>query len=235
MKTIHHPELGAIQYKKSKRAKKIRITLRPFKGVVVTLPQAASYQRAEAFVEQQKAWILKQQEKVSAHENSKSYDFGQSYTTKFTTIKIIKTAEEHPYLKQKDKILYIAIPQLEDILQAHWQELIRTQIEEQLRREAKAYLIPRTYQIAKEKQINVGKVSVRKAKTRWGSCSGRNNISLSIYCMTLPDELMDYIIYHELAHVKEKNHSPAFWSHLETLLPGAGKLDKALRAYQTSI
>ena len=50
--------------------------------------------------------------------------------------------------------------------------------------------------------------------------------------MLLPDELIDYVILHELAHIKHQNHSPAFWNHLENLLPNSKKLDKALNQYQ---
>jgi predicted metal-dependent hydrolase len=147
----------------------------------------------------------------------------------------LETEKERPFLKQEKDFLGIYIPKGTDISTEAWQTLIKTQIEEQLRREAKFYLIKRTREIAADKGIGIGKVSIRITKSRWGSCSHRNDISLSAYCMTLPDELIDYIICHELAHVKEKNHSKAFWDHLEQLLPGAGKLDKDMKKYTTAV
>ena len=115
------------------------------------------------------------------------------------------------------------------------EELIKTQIEAQLKREAKSFLPKRTRDLATEKGIAIGKISVRSTKSRWGSCSHNNDISLSIYLMTLPDELIDYVICHELAHVKEKNHSKNFWAHLEQLLPGARKMDKEMKKYTTAV
>jgi predicted metal-dependent hydrolase len=235
MKTILHPSLGQLHLKKSSRAKKLRITVKPFEGVTVTIPERISFKKAQAFAEAHADWIKKQKAKMKELEAERSYDFNSEFKTKFTNIKIIATAKTQPFLKQQKDDLILGIPEEVDISSKAWQELIKTQIEEQLRREAKAYLLPRTHQIAKEKGIKINKVSTRKAKTRWGSCSGKNNISLSIYLMTLPDELIDYVIYHELAHVKEKNHSAAFWSHLEELLAGAKDLDKRMKEYSTAV
>lgn len=235
MKTILHPTLGQLHLKKSSRAKKLRITVKPFDGVIITIPESISFKKAQTFAEANADWIKKQKAKMKELEAERTYDFDAEFQTKFTTIKIISTSKEQPFLKQQKEELILAIPETADIKSKAWQELIKTQIEEQLRREAKAYLLPRTQQIAKEKGIEINKVNTRKAKTRWGSCSGKNNISLSIYLMTLPDELIDYVIYHELAHVKEKNHSAAFWAHLEDLLPGAKLLDKQLRDYSTAV
>ncbi len=235
MKTILHSSLGEVQFKKSKRAKKLRISLKPFKGIVVTIPQHITYQKAQAFLDAHVDWVKAQRAKMQKLEAEQIYDFGSEFQTKMTTIKIIATHQAEPYLQQQQEQLILGIPHKADIKSKPWQELIKTQIEEQLRREAKAYLIPRSIEIAKKHQIAINKVSTRKAKTRWGSCSSQNNISLSIYLMTLPDELIDYVIYHELAHVKEKNHSAAFWQHLEELLPGAKALDTQLKGYSTAI
>lgn len=59
-----------------------------------------------------------------------------------------------------------------------------------------------------------GRVSIRNQKSRWGSCSAQNNISLNQKLYFLPDHLRDYVLIHELAHTKEKNHSQAFWGIL---------------------
>lgn len=232
-KTIQHNELGAIHFKKSKRAKRMRMVVKPFQGVIVTLPQEVTYKQAQEFVEREQAWLKKQLAKARDLEAERTYGFGDEIPTKRTRIKIVKT-DKAPYLQQQKDVLMIYLPADEDILAMSWQNLIKQQVEAQLRREAKAYLPARTYEIAQKHNISINKVSVRKARTRWGSCSSQNNISLSIYCMQLPDELIDYIIYHELAHVKEKNHSKQFWDHLEGLLPGAKKLDKQMKDYRTA-
>jgi len=226
-----------IIYKTSTQAKHLRITVKGRDEVIVSVPKAISQKQAEAFVLKHKDWIEEKLAlaKEKAGDRPAEYTFGTAFKTKLTTLRVLETAQDRVFLKQEKEFLGIYIPKGIDISTEAWQTLIKTQIEEQLRREAKFYLQKRTREIAAEKGIGIGKVTIRMTKSRWGSCSHQNHISLSAYCMTLPDELIDYIICHELAHVKEKNHSKAFWEHLEQLLPGAGKLDKEIKKYTTAV
>ncbi|MGM0534380.1 MAG: M48 family metallopeptidase [Campylobacterota bacterium] len=73
------------------------------------------------------------------------------------------------------------------------------------------YLPARTQELAQTTGLLPQAVKVTKAKTRWGSCSGKNNINLSCYLMKLPKEVIDYVIIHELCHIVHKNHSKRFW------------------------
>jgi len=74
-------------------------------------------------------------------------------------------------------------------------------------------------------------ISFRKAKTRWGSCSSKNSISLNIGLVMLPKELSDYIIVHELAHIKEKNHSKNFWKLVQSYYPNYKVAKEKLKNY----
>lgn len=69
-------------------------------------------------------------------------------------------------------------------------------------------------------------IYVRNQSSRWGSCSSLGNISLNLRCALLPDDLFEYVLVHELCHLIEMNHSPAFWNEVERILPNY----KALRA-----
>ena len=84
---------------------------------------------------------------------------------------------------------------------------------------APTLFLDRVEKFAHQMQLFPSRVSFRKAKTRWGSCSSKNSISLNIALTALPRYLSDYIIVHELAHIKEKNHSKAFWSLVEQHYP----------------
>ena len=225
-----------ISYKSSEKARHVRITVKKDK-VIVTVPKKVSVSYAQSFVEKNMDWIRKKlsEAEKKLNKNKIIYQIGTEYKTKLTTIKILESGSDNPFLKQDKNQLGIYLPLKINIEDEIWQNLIKTQIEEQLKREAKYYLVKRTHELANQKQINIGKVTIRKTTSRWGSCSSKNDISLSAYCMTLPDELIDYIICHELAHVKEKNHSKSFWNHLEAILPGAKILDKEMNKYSTSI
>ena len=74
-------------------------------------------------------------------------------------------------------------------------------------------------------------LSVRNQRTRWGSCSAKNNISLNAKLTSLPKELMDYVILHELVHTRVKNHSKDFWSTLDNYVSNSKIIDKELKKY----
>ena len=81
--------------------------------------------------------------------------------------------------------------------------------------------------------FSYNRAGFRCQKTRWGSCSGKNNISLNVNIVFLPEELQDYVLLHELVHTKVKNHSRKFWAELDKYTEGQAKeLSKKLKKYQ---
>ena len=90
------------------------------------------------------------------------------------------------------------------------------------RAESKRKLTRRLRHLARKYGFTYNRVFIRNQKTRWGSCSSKNNISLNIETVRLPQELMDYVILHELVHTRFKNHSNGFWAELSRLV-GDGK------------
>ena len=107
--------------------------------------------------------------------------------------------------------------------------------ERALRHEAEIVLPPRLQDLAKTHGIDYASVRVKKLKSRWGSCDSHKNIVLNLYLMQLPFELIDYVLCHELAHTKHMDHSAAFWSYLDSLVPNAKKLRAQLKPYKTSL
>jgi predicted metal-dependent hydrolase len=93
-------------------------------------------------------------------------------------------------------------------------------------------LIQRCKSLAQRYNFQTGKISVRNQKTLWGSCSGENNISLNVNLSFLKQELIDYVILHEIAHIKNKNHSKKFWQDLENICPNSKILDKELKGFR---
>lgn len=109
--------------------------------------------------------------------------------------------------------------------------LTQSQLSE-LRHLAKSYLPHRTMELASELGFSYARVSCRHQKSRWGSCSHRNAISLNIELMRLPQRLRDYIIVHELTHTIHKHHQDKFWDYLEKVLPWALKLDREMKQWK---
>ena len=83
----------------------------------------------------------------------------------------------------------------------------------------------------KELGKKYGRVSIRNQKTRWGSCSKEGNLNFNYKIVHLPPELADYIIAHELCHLKEMNHSERFWTLVEKAIPDRKKAQKEFRRY----
>jgi len=97
--------------------------------------------------------------------------------------------------------------------------------------EAKRKLSRRLKYLAKKHRFTYNRAFIRNQRTRWGSCSQKNDISLNMKLVRLPDELMDYVILHELAHTRCKNHSSEFWAELDRLVGNGKGMDAQLKAY----
>jgi predicted metal-dependent hydrolase len=97
--------------------------------------------------------------------------------------------------------------------------------------EARQRIVERLHELGKLHGFAYNKVLVRSLKSRWGSCSHRNNISLNMKLIVLPKEILDYVILHELVHTRVRNHSNGFWRELDRLVGNAKELDLKLKRY----
>lgn len=117
------------------------------------------------------------------------------------------------------------------------QKMIRLSFEEEneFKNKALAYFKSRCPIIADKMGVVYGKIKVNKAKTRWGSCNAKGDLSFTYRLIFAPEELIDYVIVHELAHLKEMNHSLRFWSIVENTMPDYKERRKELRGFQNKI
>ncbi len=105
-------------------------------------------------------------------------------------------------------------------------------VTEALRKQAKAILPPRLRELAARHGFHYTRISITSARTRWGSCSNKGHINLSLYLMILPLRLSDYVLLHELCHTREMNHGTRFWTLMnEVTRQQSGTLRNELRHY----
>lgn len=100
------------------------------------------------------------------------------------------------------------------------------------KRLAEKWLKVKTQEYAHIMQLNPVSVKVNSAKTRWGSCSGKNCINYSWRLIMADERCADYVVVHELAHISEHNHSKRFWSIVEQYMPDYKEQDRALKEMQ---
>ena len=100
---------------------------------------------------------------------------------------------------------------------------------------AKRHLIGRINWLATNHGFTFNRVTIRNQRTRWGSCSRSNNISLNIKLLLLPQELIDYVILHELVHTRISNHGKSFWSELDKYVGNGKRFAARLKKYDLGV
>ncbi|HAN18347.1 MAG: hypothetical protein A2X13_04390 [Bacteroidetes bacterium GWC2_33_15] len=228
--------IGNVKFRKNSRSKAIRISIQPLKGVIVNMPLFVSYSDALRIVEKRKPWIYENLPKIKAFE--KKYTcFNEK--SEFKTRSRILNISSHNNIKFTARLtpdtIDLRYPDNSDVENQNIQKLIRTSIDWALRIEAKEFLPGRTKQLAEQLNFNYKKVFLKNNKSNWGSCSAINNINLNIHLMRLPDNLIDYVIIHELCHTIEKNHKAGFWNLMNSILGDAKSLSKELKKHSIQI
>lgn len=78
-------------------------------------------------------------------------------------------------------------------------------------------------------ELPYNRIHIRNQKSLWGSCTSEGTVNLNLNLIQLSGEMIDYVVLHELTHVRIRNHGPQFWSELSRVCPGARKIDREMR------
>ncbi len=100
---------------------------------------------------------------------------------------------------------------------------------------ARALITDRVIHFNKHYNLPLGKIAIRNQVSRWGSCSKKGNLNFNYKLLFLPAELRDYVIVHEICHVKEFNHGPNFWNLVGEVVPDHRAMNKALRKINAKV
>ena len=235
-KIIYIDKIGEVLFKHSEKARHLSISVKPFSGVKVSIPIGMSYVSAIRLVTEKNLWIQKHLAQMQEIENKQTiFDENSGYCTKHHKLNLRQGERKNISVRLSKGNINVIYPNELSHASAEVQSAIRTGIERALKIEAKEYLPGRVKNLAVKFEFNYNKLAIKNIKSRWGSCSGKNNINLSIHLMRLPEHLIDYVILHELVHTVHHNHSPRFWRVLENVTGGAKQLDKELRKHRTVI
>ncbi len=230
--TIEYPGLGCIAVTRNSRAR--RITMRCRDGrIFMTVPECATAADISRALAQCGDKLKAMQEKSTPQIIDKEF----SITTERFSLRIRENSTNCTTVTGKDGAYIIECPLSSDYSNGYVQEGLRRCIKGALRHCAKSYLPKRLHELAMKYGFRYSRCSVRDVHSRWGSCSTRGDISLSIYMMMLPGRLVDYVLLHELCHTVEMNHDTAFWELLDkcTAPACAKELRKELKGYNCRI
>lgn len=231
-KSILLEEIGECTFIKSKRSKKIRIKVEPHKPVITYFPPYISYEFAYKFLISKKEWLKKAKFKIAEIEKQKTI-FTEDTIFSTHAHKLSIKYHSKPNLKAKisGNNINICCPIGVDIEKNEVQDFIRKAIIETYRIEAKQILPQKLEELAMQHGYNYNKVFIKNLKSRWGSCSSKNNINLNLHLVRLPEHLMEYVLLHELVHTIHKNHGIEFWEKLNQHVGNAKVLQRQLRNY----
>ena len=229
---ITHHRLGEVTVSQTWRATRISISVRPPGTVRLSLPYHVPLSEAIRFLDERADWVERTRRRLA--EKYPSEPVGMPFRTRWHELQLLPGEVEKIVVRVTDDRVNVAYP-----AQMRWedelvQKAIRMGIEEAWRAEAKTILPARTCRLAEQYGLTYRSVTVRNTVSKWGSCSSRNDLSLSIHLMRLPDYLVDYIITHELCHTVYHDHGPRFHALLDRLTEGRhAELRKEMRRQQT--
>lgn len=197
-------EIGEVRFVRNNRAKNLSIRINRHGEVRVTIPRFVSRRRAEAFLDQKKEWIRAKLSEIRKQQRR------------------VRLPEPGELLQVRGRGIPIVLKKgTGNVEDAIWGILLK---------EAKSYLPGRVRELADRHGFRYRDVKIKKMTSRWGSCSGKDNINLNSWLVMLPDHLCDYVILHELVHTTCRDHSERFWRALDRVTEGSSKmLRKELR------
>lgn len=203
-----------IVIKKSKRAKHIQLRIHKTGEINLIVPLRSSIEKALNFLDEQLEWIEKKISKLAFNKNKFRYLDSRINIRSITD--------------KKDNLFSIYWFDNE-LIKSTSQEIKVEQLYDQwLFEKAKLFIPQRVHQLADKYGFVFNSVKVKRLRSRWGSCSSKKNLSFSYRLMQFDFNVIDYVIIHELCHLKEMNHSKAFWSLVRSVLPDYQNYKKTL-------
>lgn len=204
-------EAPGLVFVHSCRARSYRLTLRKDGVAAVTIPARGTERGAREFAEQQRDWLARARARQARRPRPAAvWRLGTPvlWRGEMTEIRVASTTERPKVCLAAD---VFSVPALEGDL--------RAPLEAGFARRAKIELPARAWELAAETGVDMKQVTVRNQRSRWGSCSAGGTVSLNWRLVQAPDRVRDYIIYHELMHLREMNHSDRFWARVAEVCP----------------
>ena len=205
--TLHDGRTVPVRPRRSKRARRVFLRVGPHDGLLeLVLPQRATLEEGMKFARGQTAWIAK---RLAAVGGPAPFTDGATFPLLGETITIRRDERRS------------AIPVLDGnvLVVGGREETLSARVHRWLADRAAREIEPRIRAVSPRVGREPRRVTVRDTRSRWGSCSKDGNVSLSWRLVLGPGHVLDYVIAHEMAHLRELNHGPRFWALVEKICP----------------
>ncbi len=209
-----------IEFVRMPRARRYILRIRPDGSLRVTVPRWGSQREARDFVARQRGWIVRQRERMLRQQTCSDWQHGSEIWLRGERVRLTVAGAA-------DRL---TISYGERRVDVRGGDDIRAAIELDLRRLALQVLEPRLRELAAAHGLRPGRVSIRNQRSRWGSCARAGNIALNFRLVQMPPAIRDYVLLHELMHLRQQNHSSRFWRLVEQACPAFREAERWLRS-----
>jgi predicted metal-dependent hydrolase len=218
--------LPRVEFVRMRRARRYILRLRPDGTVRVTVPRGGSRREAEAFVVRNRKWIERERLRVDVEHAPVQWLPGSEILLRGEPVRItLERAPSGCVIQYGGRRVALSAPA----------DDLRAAIESDLRQLARIELIPRLHELAGQLGLPAGAVRIRNQRSRWGSCARNGNIALNFRLVQMPPAVRDYVLIHELMHVRQQNHSRRFWRLVEAACPRFRAAERWLRTTGRSL
>jgi predicted metal-dependent hydrolase len=194
-----------VTVKRSALARRVSLRIDPVRGPVMVLPPKAKLAEAERFLLAHRIWLAERLARLP----------GKVALADGTAVPILGVPHPIRHAPNAKRGVWI-----EDgaLMVSGGSEHVGRRVTDFLKAEAKRLILPQAAELAARIGRKPGRVSVKDTRSRWGSCSSAGDLAFSWRLVLAPDWVLTYVVAHEVAHLAEMNHSPAFWAVVEGLV-----------------
>jgi predicted metal-dependent hydrolase len=208
-----------------RRARRYILRIRPDGTLRVTIPRGGSRVEATRFMHRHLAWVARERLRVRRAQTPVRWTHGSRILLDGVPVEVlVEATESGAVARYGNRSTTVADP-----------ANVRGEIEADLRELARVRLIPQLADLAATLKLDVAGVSIRNQRTRWGSCSRKGVIALNFRLVQMPPEVAEYILIHELMHLRQQNHGPRFWRLVERACPMFRDSERWLRRHGRSL
>ena len=218
--------------KRSFKARRVRLEVRQQTGLTVIVPRSYPIGQLAGFLKSKERWISRnlarfnQLELLSAPKELRN---GDTIAYLGQDLELVKQENHHGESVVLDGNKLVLSPDLFN------NGLLELALEQWYRSEAAKLITEKTTKLSSQMGIDYKRILIRGQKTRWGSCSRKKNLSFNWKLIMAPEPVVEYVVIHELLHLKEMNHSKRFWELVARYCPGWREHKKWLKQHESDL